>query len=153
VRPGWQRVVLLVAAAWNLVGGTLALLDPAQQFAQLFNGALVMSDPIQLFFYRCTWINVMAWGLAYLIAAFPSASRVPVLLAGGIGKLFYFVACLSLFYVGAGTAALLGAGLVDLILAVLFLVAVFTRRAPSSVAIAPQPAPAQASGAGPPSAP
>jgi len=135
VRPGWQRVVLLVAAAWNLVGGTLALLDPGQQFAQLFNGALVMSDPIQLFFYRCTWISVMAWGLAYLIAAF-TGSRVAVLLAGGIGNLLYFVACLSLFFVGAGTFALLGAGIVDLLLALLFLIAAFSRRPAASEVVA-----------------
>ena len=150
MRPGWQRVVLLIAAAWNLGGGALALLDPAQQFEQLFNGALVMSDPIQLFFYRCTWINVMAWGLAYLIAAF-TGSRVAVLLAGGIGKLLYFVACLSLFFVGAGTVALLGAGVVDLLLALLFLVAAFSRRAAASVAATPQPAPAP--GMGPSSTP
>jgi hypothetical protein len=139
-------VVLLVAATWNLVGGTMALLDPDRQFAQLFNGTLVMSDPIQLFFYRCTWINVMAWGLAYLLSAFQPASWVAVLLAGGVGKLFYFIACLSLFYVGAGTGALLGAGIVDLGLAGLFFIAVFARRAPARAEPLPQPAPAPRAG-------
>ncbi len=123
----WQKRLLLLAAAWNLAGGASALWDPAQHFAQLYTGALALDQPLQLFFYRCTWINVMAWGLAYLLAAWWPAGRKAVLIAGAAGKSVYFLACLSLFDAGAGKGVLLAAGVFDLILAALFVVAATSR--------------------------
>ncbi|MES1168480.1 MAG: hypothetical protein ABUL61_04855 [Oleiharenicola lentus] len=117
----WVRRLLVIAAAWNLIGGASALLDPAKQFAQLFTASLDLTDPLALFFYRCTWINVMAWGVGYLLAAFLPAARLPVLAAGGTGKLFYFAACYGTFAQGAAKPALLAAGVVDVAFAALFL--------------------------------
>ena len=81
----WQRRVLLIAAAWNLVGGISALLDPSKHFGQLFTASLDLSDPLQLFFFRCVWINVIAWGVAYFLAAFWAPSRKAILAAGAPG--------------------------------------------------------------------
>ena len=58
----WRRRVLYVAGAWNVVGGASALADPARPFAQLYGAALSLADPLQAFFFRATWINVIAWG-------------------------------------------------------------------------------------------
>lgn len=38
----WQRRTLLIAAAWNLVGGVTALLDPPKHFTQLFATSLAL---------------------------------------------------------------------------------------------------------------
>ena len=69
MNPTWQKWLLLAAAAWNLLGGASALLDPAQHFAQMYTSALSLNYPLQLFFYRGVWINVIAWSVAYLLAA------------------------------------------------------------------------------------
>ena len=71
----WQKRLLIAAAAWNLLGGASSLLDPANPFAQMYNGALDLGDPVQRFFFQSVWIAVMAWGVAYLAAAFSPAAR------------------------------------------------------------------------------
>jgi len=124
----WQRRLLIVAAGWNVLGGSSALFDPARHFAQLFTESLSMGDPLQAFFFRCTWINVIAWGAAYLLAAAWPGARMAVLLAGGAGKLAYFGACIALYSSGAGRTMLLVAGIVDLALAALFAVALISGR-------------------------
>ena len=123
----WQKRLLFVAAAWNVLGGASAVFDPAQHFAQMYTASLAMDEPLQLFFFRCTWINVIAWGLAYLFAAMHPGSRAPVLLAGGAGKVVYFAACFALFTSGVGKSLLLATGVFDLALAALFLFAALAR--------------------------
>jgi hypothetical protein len=127
---GWRKGLLFVAAAWNLLGGASALLDPPRHFAQLYTGSLTLTDPIALFFYRCTWINAMAWGAAYALVALWPAGRVPVLLAGAGGKLAYAGACVAVVTGGAGKSALLLAGAVDVVLAAGFLLVVLLRPNP-----------------------
>lgn len=122
----WQRRLLIVAAAWNVLGGASALISPANHFAQLYSTALPLTDPLALFFYRCTWINVIAWGVAYLLAAMLPVTRRAVLIAGGAGKFFYFFACVLLYLSGVGNSGLLAAGVVDLCFAVLFAFATLT---------------------------
>lgn len=129
----WQKRVLIVAAGWNLLGGSSALLDPPRHFAQLFTESLSLGDPLQAFFFRCTWINVIAWGVAYLLAAFWQSSRLAVLLAGGAGKVAYCGACIALYSTGVGKPMLLAAGIVDLTLAALFAVALLSNRRGSAL--------------------
>jgi hypothetical protein len=124
----WQRRLLIVAAGWNVLGGTSALFDPARHFAQLFTTALAMEDPLQAFFFRCTWINVIAWGAAYLIAAFQPVTRSAVMIAGGAGKLAYAGACVALYSSGAGTTMLLVAAFVDVVFACLFAATLLANR-------------------------
>ena len=116
----WKRWILYVAAAWNIVGGVLALLDPAKHFASIYTTSLNVADPLHLFFFRCVWINVIAWGLAYALAAIWPSSRRAVLIAGGAGKLFYAVACAALFSSGVGKPILLVPALVDTLFAAAF---------------------------------
>lgn len=124
----WIKRLLLLAAAWNILGGASALLDPAQHFAQLYTSSLSLADPLQLFFYRCTWINVIAWGVAYALAAWHPGARKPALIAGAAGKFVYFLACASLFASGVGKPVLLAAGVVDVLLAVVFVAALASGR-------------------------
>ncbi|MEO5925734.1 MAG: hypothetical protein ABIR70_18090 [Bryobacteraceae bacterium] len=60
----WTRRILYFAGSWNVLGGLSALLDPSRHLAQMYTGALQFSDPLQAFFFRATWINVIAWGSA-----------------------------------------------------------------------------------------
>jgi hypothetical protein len=121
MNEGWKRRLLLIAAAWNLVGGAMPLFDPGHHFDQMYRGALTLDDPVQAFFFRLTWINVLAWGLGYLIAARSPGARGPILLAGAAGKAAWFAACVALFRAGTGTPVLLATGSADLIFAGMFL--------------------------------
>jgi len=115
------KSILVAAAAWNLLGGATSLLDPAAHFAQMYNGALDLGDPLQRFFFTSVWIAVMAWGAAYLSAAFEPVARRPVLAAGAAGKIVYFGACVGLYLEGTAKPALLVATAVgDLGIAILF---------------------------------
>jgi len=122
------RWLLTGAAAWNLIGGITSLLDPANHYAQMYTAAPPAPDALFTYFYQCTWINVIAWGLAYLHAAFSRQSRLSVLAAGGIGKAMYFVACAGLVLSGAGKPLVLVFGLGDLAMALLFAAAYFSTR-------------------------
>ena len=130
----WQKRLLIVAAAWNLLGGAASLMDPAAHFTQMYQGALDLADPVQRFFFQSVWIAVMAWGAAYLAAAFAPAARPAVFAAGAAGKLAYFAACLSLYLEGAAKPALpVAAGIGDLGIALVFLLALGARVKPKEV--------------------
>jgi hypothetical protein len=88
----------------------------------------IADDALLMYFYQCTWINVLAWGLAYLLAAFSPQSRKAVLAAGAAGKAVYFVACAALVASGAGRPLVLAFGLGDLLMAVLFVWALLSQR-------------------------
>jgi len=128
----WQKPMLLLAGAWNIAGGLSALFDPAKHFGQLYTVSLLMSDPLQAFFFRCVWINVVAWGAAYALAAYVPAARGAVLSAGGAGKVFYAGACFALYQTGLGKPMLLTAAAVDFVFAALFALTLYTGRKPSS---------------------
>lgn len=127
-RAAWARWGLLAAAAWNIVGGASALLSPQNHFGSLFQTSLPLHDPLALFFFRCTWINVIAWGVAYALAAFLPAARLPALAAGAAGKVFYFIACLAAGAAGAAQPALLAVGMIDVAFAALFAVILVNSR-------------------------
>ena len=124
----WIRRILYLAGAWNVLGGVTALADPMRHFAQLYGTSLSLGDPLQAFFFRATWINVIAWGVGYSLAGHHSGARGPVLVAGGAGKLAYFVACIALFSSGNGSTMLLAAGIVDVIFAGFFGYVLWLRR-------------------------
>jgi len=124
----WIKRMLLAAAAWNITGAATSLADPAQHFSQMYTVAPAVDDALLMFFYRCTWINVMAWGLAYLLAALWPQSRKAVLAAGGTGKAVYFVACAALVSSGVGRPLVLAFGLGDLLMAALFVWALLSQR-------------------------
>lgn len=130
----WQKRLLITAAAWNLLGGAASLMDPAAHLAQMYNGALDLGDPIQRFFFTSVWIAVMAWGAAYVAAAYMPAARRAVMAAGALGKVGYFSACVSLYLEGVAKPALVvAAGVGDLGIALLFALVVFgPARAPST---------------------
>ena len=131
----WKRAILYVAAGWNVLGGAASLLDPAAHFAQMYTGALDLGDPLQRFFFTSVWIAVMAWGAAYLAAAFaPAAARRVVFAAGAAGKVAYFGACVALYLEGVAKPALLvAAGAGDLGIALLFVYALGARVAGTEV--------------------
>jgi len=117
----WTKRLLLVSAAWNITGGATSLADPANHFAQMYTVAPpAANDALLMYFYQCTWINVLAWGAAYGLAAFWPRSRAAVLAAGGAGKAVYFLACAALVASGVGKPLVLAFGLGDLLMAVLF---------------------------------
>jgi hypothetical protein len=120
MNSNWIKWLLIFAAAWNLVGGSTSLADPASHFAQMYTVAPPADDALLMFFYQSTWINVLAWGGAYLLAAFWAASRRAVLIAGGAGKAAYFVASVALVGSGVGQPLVLVFGLGDLAMALLF---------------------------------
>jgi len=121
------RWLLYLAGGWNVIGGASALADPEGHFAQMYNGALSLEDPLQAFFFRATWINVIAWGFGYILAGrFPAAGGA-VLAAGGAGKLAYFFACWALFSSGRGSRMLLAAGILDVVCAVFFAYVLWAR--------------------------
>ena len=122
----WRRRILYVAGALNILGGASALFDPAGHFSQLYNSRLALDNPLQAFFFRATWINVIAWGVGYVLAARNPGSRLPILAAGGAGKAAYFAACLALFFSGTGNATLLAFGVVDLVFAGFFAYVLWT---------------------------
>jgi hypothetical protein len=136
----WTRRLLIASAAWNLTGGATSLLDPANHFASMYTVAPRLDDLLLMYFYQCTWINVLAWGGAYLLAAFWRDARPAVLVAGGLGKAVYFIACAALVLTGVGKPLVLLFGLGDLVMAGLFAWAFVARHRQDSGGISRSPA-------------
>ena len=107
----WQRWALYLSGAWNIIGGASALAIPGAHFAQFYTTSLSLDDPLQAFFFRTTWINAIAWGVGYTMAGRFAEARVPVLAAGGGGKVAYCGACIGLFATGVGNTWLLATGI------------------------------------------
>lgn len=128
MNESWTKRMLLASAAWNLTGGVTSLADPANHFRQMYNATPAVNDAPLMYFYQCTWVNVLAWGLAYLLAAFWPQSRKAVLAAGGVGKAVYFLACAELVASGVGKPLVLVFGLGDLLTAALFAWALLSMR-------------------------
>lgn len=126
----WQQRALYMSGAWNIIGGASALANPDAHFAQFYTTALSLDDPLQAFFFRTTWINAIAWGMAYTMAGRFAFARLPVLAAGGSGKVAYCGACLGLVATGVGNSWLLATGIGDVLFAALFVV-ILTSRDPS----------------------
>jgi hypothetical protein len=125
VNETWQRWALYLSGAWNIIGGASALANPAAHFAQFYTTSLSLDDPLHAFFFRTTWINAIAWGVGYTMAGRFGTARVPVLVAGGGGKVAYCGACIGLFGLfatGTGNSWLLATGIADLLFAALFAV-------------------------------
>lgn len=121
MNDAWIKRLLLGSAVWNITGGVSSLADPVNHFAQMYTVTPAASpDPLLTYFYQCTWINVLAWGGAYALAAFWPKSRAAVLAAGGAGKAVYFLACAALVASGVGKPLVLAFGIGDLLMAALF---------------------------------
>jgi hypothetical protein len=120
VTEHWQRRALYLSGAWNVIGGASALANPDAHLAQFYTTTLSLNDPLQAFFFRTTWINAIAWGVGYAMAGRFASARLPVLAAGGGGKVAYCVACIGLFATGAGNAWLLATGIADVVFAAVF---------------------------------
>jgi hypothetical protein len=117
-----QRWAPYLSGAWNIIGGASALANPDAHFAQFYTTRLSLDDPLQAFFFRTTWINAIAWGVGYTMAGRFATARVPVLAAGGGGKVAYCAACVGLFATGVGNSWLLATGIADVLFAALFAV-------------------------------
>lgn len=130
MHDAWLRRALVFSGVWNILGGISALLNPAQHFQQLYTTTFNLDDPLQAFFYRGVWVNVAAWGVGYLAAARLPGARRPILIAGGLGKLAFAGAAVSLYLEGVGNGLLLGLGLMDLVFAALFALALLRASAP-----------------------
>jgi hypothetical protein len=124
----WQQRALYVSGAWNIIGGASALANPAAHFTQFYSSSLSLDDPLQAFFFRTTWINAIAWGIGYTMAGRYADARIPVLTAGGAGKIAYCGACFGLYATGIGNTWLLATGLADVLFAGLFASILLQRR-------------------------
>jgi len=124
----WKRYLLYFAGVWNIVGGAGALADPAGHLAQMYVGTVMLSDPVTMFFFRGVWINVIAWGIGYLIAARNFSGGLAVLAAGGLGKLAYCLACVAMWESGSGRPVLVVTGTMDAIFAGFFAYLLWSKR-------------------------
>ena len=70
----------------------------------------------------------MAWGFGYVLAGRLPSAQIPILAAGGLGKLAYFGTCAALFLSGKGSTLLLAAGVLDVIFAAFFAYVIWSRQ-------------------------
>ena len=81
--PRWAKPVLLLAAAYNLVFGALAVLFPHAWFT--FANLPVPNYPS---LWQCIGMIVGVYGIGYAIAAFAPLRHWPIVLVGFAGKVF-----------------------------------------------------------------
>ena len=82
-RPIWQRRVLLAAAAYNVLWGTLVLLFPLLPFAWM-----EIDPPRYPAIFQCLGMVIGVFGIGYAIAAADPRRHWPIVLVGLLGKIF-----------------------------------------------------------------
>lgn len=82
--PAWARTVLLAAAAYNILWGTLVVLFPSWTFE--LSGSPAPSDA--LFLWQCIGMIVGVYGIGYGIASTNPFTHWPIVLVGLLGKIF-----------------------------------------------------------------
>ncbi|MEM0951869.1 MAG: AhpC/TSA family protein [Cyanobacteria bacterium P01_H01_bin.74] len=80
---GWMTVVLLLAAAYNILFGGWVVLFPDQYF-----NWVGMTPPAYIELWQCIGMIVGVYGIGYFIAAFSPLSQWPIVLVGFLGKIF-----------------------------------------------------------------
>ena len=81
--PSWMKIVLLAAAAYNLLWGIWVVFFPSQAFT-LFG----MESPRYLELWQCIGMIVGVYGIGYAVAAFDPYRHWPIVLVGLLGKIF-----------------------------------------------------------------
>ncbi|TVS01220.1 MAG: AhpC/TSA family protein [Phycisphaerales bacterium] len=81
--PGWMTVVLLLAAAYNIVWGASVVLFPNWLF-----DLTGMDRPAYPQIWQCVGMIVGVYGIGYAIAAFDPVRHWPIVLVGLLGKIF-----------------------------------------------------------------
>lgn len=81
--PGWMTVVLLLAAAYNILWGASVVLFPNWLF-----DLTGMDRPLYPQVWQCVGMIVGVYGVGYAIAAFDPVRHWPIVLVGLLGKIF-----------------------------------------------------------------
>ena len=111
----YDRILFGIAAAWNLIGGFVLLINPESQLSRL-----AITDQRAIWIVRSLASSAIAWGLGYLLIAIDSVRFYQFIWLGLISKTLFALINIWGFADGAirGTAVYPGA--VDLVLALLF---------------------------------
>lgn len=111
----YDRLLFGVAAAWNLIGAAVLLMDPQSQLARLR-----IVDPQAKWLVRSLASSATAWGIGYLLIAIDSNRFRQFIWLGIISKTLF--ALMTFWAVREGVLTGTGAlpGGVDLVLALLF---------------------------------
>lgn len=82
--PRWMTIVLIAAAAYNLVWGAFAVIAPLTLLRMLG------LEPLPLYpeFWQCIGMIVGVYGVGYAIAAFAPQRHWPIVFVGLLGKVF-----------------------------------------------------------------
>jgi len=117
-RVGYYRDLFLIGGIYNIGLSfslwILGLLDPTK--FELFG----MTAPPTLFFFHATMGFIFTFGIGYLIVSRNTDKNHAIVILGVIGKSIFFVDCAITFSLGQANTVLLGAGIIDLLFAILF---------------------------------
>ncbi|MEP7272542.1 MAG: hypothetical protein ABI882_13645 [Acidobacteriota bacterium] len=109
----YDRALFGAAAAWNLIGAAVLLIQPESQL-----GRLGIADPRAIWLARSLASSAMAWGIGYLLIALNPPRFRQFIWLGAISKTLF--ALISLWGFLAGGMDIGTPAIVDSILAVLF---------------------------------
>mgnify|MGYP000152981772 CR=1 FL=1 len=112
------KIVFIVAAIYTGGGVLQGIINPGSAFT-LMTGATT-DDYYTLFFFRAGWLTVFAFGVGYFLVS-RNPSRYPgVVVAGGLGKLFFAVHVFLNYASGKFTVMTLAAAVGDVVFVILF---------------------------------
>lgn len=90
--------LFVIAAIWNFAGALPGFFDTAHMFAREFGRPLV--DPVMLVVYRGAWGTALLYGFGFLMAARNPLRHTGVVLMGGLGKAFFALHLLYMYWQG-----------------------------------------------------
>ena len=121
----WCRyfsILLLCAAAWNIIGAILVLLDLKTHIALFFGPDAVLENRVAIINSIGFWGQVILFGIGYLIVAANPKRNHGILYLAITGKIAVCILWSWCWLQGYATAVALWGGIGDLVFAVLLLV-------------------------------
>ena len=83
------KIVFIIAGIYTAGGVLPGIIDPSQAFTNM-TGA-VTDDYYTLFWFRAGWLTVFAFGVGYFLVSRNPSRHPGIVIAGGLGKLFFAV--------------------------------------------------------------
>ena len=112
------KVLLIVAAFWNLIGAIFGYFNTAYTFNGFF--ARELTDPLFYGIYQGAWGTTLVYFIGYSIVAYNPLKHTGIVIVGLIGKIGFAIALLKFYLAGLAGSVVFIVIIGDFIFSILF---------------------------------
>jgi hypothetical protein len=116
----YYKILFLIGGIWN-IGAAISCWIGSIFIPSLFFKMFGMPSPASLFPFHAMFWFIMTFGIGYIMVSRDISKNHGVILIGMLGKIIFFIDCLTTLLLKEANIMLLFTGIVDLVFAILFI--------------------------------